>query len=233
MRMLVLRPQPGAAETARKITEMGFEPVVAPLFEVHSIGWQAPDAGSYDTVMFTSANAVRCAGPQLADLLALPCYAVGDATAAAARSAGFTKVAAGSHDGAALVSMMAEAGIRRALHLCGREHLAVEHRAVRIERRCVYASDAAGELPLPAREALEAGAVALLHSPRAGALFGSLVDAAALPRDQIRLAAISPAAADAAGTGWLGAAAASTPSDDALLELAAKLCQNEGMGAAG
>ena len=78
----------------------------------------------------------------------------------------------------------------------------------------------------PMRDAaLTGGALVLLHSPRAARLFAELVDGAELARDAVRIAAISPAALAAAGPGWRLAAAAARPRDDALLELAAKLCQ--------
>jgi len=41
----------------------------------------------------------------------------------------------------------------------------------------------------------------------------------------VRLAAISQAAADAAGAGWAEVRIASTPSDTALLALARSLCE--------
>jgi uroporphyrinogen-III synthase len=61
-------------------------------------------------------------------------------------------------------------------------------------------------------------------------LFAALVDQAGLNRDTISIAAISPAATAAAGGGWRSVAAAAAPTDSALLELAADLCQNDGDG---
>jgi uroporphyrinogen-III synthase len=65
-----------------------------------------------------------------------------------------------------------------------------------------------------------AGSVALIHSPRAGQRFAEVI------RDKagIAVAAISQAAAEAAGSGWERVEAADRPSDDALLALAAQLC---------
>jgi uroporphyrinogen-III synthase len=62
--------------------------------------------------------------------------------------------------------------------------------------------------------------VALIHSPRAGHRFAEL----AKDRSTIAIAAISEAAAAAAGDGWQSVAAAGQPSDEALLALAARLC---------
>jgi uroporphyrinogen-III synthase len=194
---------------------MGLEPVVAPLFTVRGLDWTAP-ARAHDAILLTSANAARCAGRVPEG----PCYAVGEATAAAARAAGFAEVRAGPADGAAVAAMMAADGVRRALHLCGRDHRPVDHPALAVERRIVYAADAAAELPAAAREALGRFALVLLHSPRAAETFARLVP----DRGSVRLAAISPAAAEAAGAGWASVDVAAAPRDEALLELAAGLC---------
>jgi uroporphyrinogen-III synthase len=214
-RILVLRPQPAADETASRAAALGLDPVVAPLFLIEPLRWPPPPAG-FDAVLFTSANGARCAGIA-ADV---PCYAVGPATAAAARTAGFVDVRTGPSDGAAAAAMMAADGIRRALHLCGRDHIAVAAPGVEIERRIVYSAEAVPELPPAARRALAEGALVLLHSARAAAAFAALAG----KRPGVRLAAISSAAADAAGEGWASKSVAPFPRDEALLELALRLC---------
>ena len=50
---------------------------------------------------------------------------------------------------------------------------------------------------------------------------------AGIDRATVRLAAISPAAAEAAGEGWKSLSVADMPRDHALLELAASLCQTD------
>lgn len=223
--LLILRPQPGADETARRARERGLEPVVAPLFTIHPIAWEAPETGSIDALLLTSANAARQAGAAIARYQGLPCYVVGPGTAAAARVAGLSDIRTGPGDGAALMLMMAADGVASALHLSGREHRGLSHPALRVERRIVYAAEPDGTLGVEAVAALARGALALLHSPRAAARFAELVDEARLDRSTIALAAISEAAAAAAGFGWKTKASAAAPRDQALLELAAKLCQ--------
>jgi uroporphyrinogen-III synthase len=195
---------------------MGLEPVVAPLFRVKPVAWEAPDASLYDAVLLTSANAARQGGAGLAGLTGLPCYAVGEATAAAAQAVGFADPVVGPGDGTAAVEAMAAAGVERALHLCGLDHLVLEHPQVTIERQIVYASEPVAALPPQAR----GEAIALIHSPRAGRLFAELVR----DRAGIAIAAISANAAEAAGEGWRLKAVAEAPRDQALLELAARLC---------
>jgi uroporphyrinogen-III synthase len=199
------------------------------LFQVRPVEWDPPEPSLFDAVMLTSANAAVHAGPPLRRYDALPCYCVGEATGSAAREAGLDRVEVGRSDAAALVETMAAAGVRAALHLCGRDHIRPAGEPLPIERRIVYAADRIDRLAPEALDALAAGALALVHSPRAARQLTELVDEAGLQRSQIRVAAISPACLEALGPGWRQSAAAAVPSDQALLELAAKLCKTDAM----
>lgn len=211
-RLLVLRPEPGAGATAARAEAAGFAVTVAPLFTVGPVEWRAPE-GPVDAVMMTSANAARYGGAGLAAWRDHPLHVVGAATGAAARAAGFRDVRVGGPDAAALVAALGQAG--RVLHLAGREHRGpLPEGGV---RRVVYAADAVTALPPAARTALSDGAVALLHSPRAAALFAGLIADAGFSRGRIAIAALSPAVAGAAGAGWAGVRVAATPDDAALL----------------
>jgi uroporphyrinogen-III synthase len=222
--VLVLRPEPGASATAARAAALHLDAIVAPLFTVVPLAWTAPDPSEFDALLLTSANAARQAGPQLARYSGLPVYAVGSATAAAARAAGLRGIVTGDADGATLVARAAADGIVRLLHLTGREHVTLDDPDVSIARRFVYAALAAERLPEPARVAIESGAVALLHSARAAATWRALLVADGLAPADIRIAAISPACLAAAGTGWRAAVAAESARDDALLAAAARLC---------
>lgn len=226
-KILILRPQPGSEETSARAAALGLQPVSAPLFAIRPVSWEPPQPEVQDAVLVTSANAARHAGPALARFAHLPCYAVGESSAAAARQAGFGIIHVGPSNVAASVASMEADGVRRALHPCGRYHIPLGSPAIAIDRRIVYAAEPVGALPADAVQAIEAGALVLLHSPRAATHFAALADAAGLPRGKVDLAAISPAAAAAAGEGWKKVAAAPEPRDHALLELAAKLCQTE------
>lgn len=121
-RILVTRPEPGASATARRLVAAGFDPVVVPLTKIVPIRGTIP-AGDFDAVMATSANAPRYLAPEAAAALAvLPFYAVGEATAAAAREAGFRDVRSGSGTGQALARFVADDLGRgaRLLFLAGR-----------------------------------------------------------------------------------------------------------------
>jgi uroporphyrinogen-III synthase len=216
----VLRPEPGNAATAARIEAVGLAAIRLPLFEIRAAGWTPPDPARFDALLLTSANAPREAGAGLAALIDLPVYAVGEATAAAARDAGLTIAEVGGRDGAALLAAAAERGVRRALLLGGRDRAVASHPII-AETIPVYASE---PIAVPA-EALGrlAGSVVLLHSPRAARRFAMLAEQAGLDRRTVRLAAISAAAADAAGNGWDRVAAAPSPDDDALIGLARTL----------
>lgn len=227
IRPLVLRPQPGADASAARLRAMGFDPVVAPLFMLAPVEWALPEA-PVAAVLMTSASAARLAGPQLGALVHLPLYAVGAATAEAARTAGFRDIVTGPGDAAALAPLVAHAPV---LHLAG-----VAHRAdalpAGLVRRIVYADTPVAALPGAVAEAARDGAVALLHSPRAAARFAALAGPAGVDRRRIALAAISAAAAEAAGGSWADVAVAAQPREAALLAVAARLC-DQGRGTLG
>lgn len=206
-RLLVLRPQPGADATAARARAAGFEPVIAPLFEVRAMPWEAPDPAAYDAVLMTSANAARHGGAALARYRNLPLFAVGGATARAAAAAGFNRIVTGDDDGAATLAGAHAAGHRHILHLAGREHVTLDG----VDRRIVYASE-------PLDMAIPDADIALLHSPRAARRFAEIT------RIPIAIAAFSPQVAAAAGSGWRAVAVAERPDDQSLLAAAARLC---------
>jgi uroporphyrinogen-III synthase len=223
--VLVIRAQPGAGETAARGAALGLDCRAVPLFIAQPVAWDPPEPIGFEAVMLTSSHAPRLAGPSQAAYRDIPCYAVGDSTAAAAQQAGFSDVRPGSGDGEALLDRMARDGVRSAVHLCGRNRRAYERPEIGITRISVYAVDGVKSLPPPAEAALREHPIVLLHSPRSAKHFAALCDAAGVNRSGICVAAISRAAAAAAGTGWGRIAVADKPRDEPLLELAAKLCK--------
>ncbi|MDB5668243.1 MAG: hypothetical protein JWL74_1193 [Alphaproteobacteria bacterium] len=218
--VLILRPQPGANETADRARARGLEPVVAPLFTVRPLDWDPPSPADFDAVLVTSANAPRHAGEALAAFTHLPAYAVGDASAAAAREAGFGIVRVGPSDGPAAVRLMEADGIGRAIHFTAPEPAELPSSGVEITQVPVYITLPGDRLPDEVVTAVNAGAVVLLHSPRAAELFGDLIDDR---RAISRIAAISDATAAAAGAGWADVVVASEPRDEALVDAAASV----------
>ena len=211
-KVIILRPEPGASATLARAESAGVDAMAIPLFAVQPVDWIAPDSAAFDALLLTSANAVRHGGPQLAALSGLPAYCVGAATAAAAEGAGLAVAGSGSGNSSALAAQI-PAGLRL-LHLTAAEHHAIPGTT----EIAVYDSVAID--PPPSLDAL-AGGVAMVHSPRAGARLAELVT----DRSTIAIAAISPAAAEACGTGWRTVETIAAPADGALLALAATLCE--------
>src|SRR4051812_15059784 len=106
MAVLVTRPRPDNEGTAAALRERGFEVLLAPLLQFEPAQFHRDVDARCGAVIVTSANALRGIEPQLKGhrLLELPLFAVGDHTAEAARSAGFTHVISASADAASLRS---------------------------------------------------------------------------------------------------------------------------------
>ena len=227
MKLLIIRPEPGASASAERAREAGLEPVLLPFFEVQAVAWDAPDPAEYDAVLLTSANAVRFGGAGLESLRALPVHAVGDRTAAAARAARLDVASVGTSDAAAAVKAASEMGHRRLFWLAGADHRPIKMpknmpKALKVTTVIGYAS---GPKKLTADAAAIIASVdaVALHSPRAATEFAKAVTEFGLDKASITLAAFSPAIADAAGDGWNAVAVAERPADIALLSALADL----------
>jgi len=213
-RVIVLRPQPGAEATVEKARASGLEAIAIPLFEIEPVAWQAPDPAGFDGLLLTSANAVRFGGDTLQPLRGLKAYAVGEATAEAALEAGFDIAATGGAGVDRLLGSI-EPNLKL-LHLSGADRREPDGAKQRITTVTVYRAKSVENPDL----SVATDSVTLIHSPRGGRRFAELVG----KRDTISIAAISEAAAEAVGEGWRRVEAAEEPSDDALLALAARLC---------
>ena len=215
-RIFILRPEPGASETLARAQAKGLEAVAMPLFAVEPVAWEAPDGASFDGLLLTSANAVRHGGEQLAGLRGLPVYAVGSATAEAAREAGFDIASSGDAGVERLLGSL-EPGLKL-LHLCGADRHEPEGHRQHITEAVVYRSQ-----PIDGVDVTDLrDGVALVHSPRAGEVFAHLLGQGGIAPSTVAIAAISEAAS--AGT-WRKVAIADAPNDSALLAAAARLCE--------
>lgn len=101
----ITRAEPGASATAARVRALGLEPIVQPLLAVRSLADAAIDLAGAAALAFTSANAVA-AFAALSSERRLPVFTVGDATAAAARAAGFADVTSASGDAGALAATL-------------------------------------------------------------------------------------------------------------------------------
>ncbi len=159
--VLITRPEPGASETAGRIRLLGLTPVLAPMLHIAKLPVRLEPA--VGAVLVTSSNALP---PLPAGLHGLPLLAVGDATAARAQAAGFTKVCSGDGDAAALAALAAEVlppgtvlllatGAGQGASLAAD----LRHRGFRVHRRAVYAAQPVHGLPKAARHALADGSL--------------------------------------------------------------------------
>ena len=221
-RLLALRPEPGLAATLERAGAMGLAITGHALSEIRAVAWDCPDPAGIDGLLIGSANAILHGGPHLAQLREKPVYAVGEATAAAARAAGFAIAMTGS--GGLQGVLDAIAAPCHLLRIAGEEHVPLTPPpGVTFAEVIAYRSVA---LPLdPAAALLGSGkALVLLHSAATARHFAAECDRLGLARAAIALAALGPRIAAAAGEGWGAVHTAATPDEGALLQLAFDLC---------
>ncbi len=223
---IVIRPEPGCAATVAAARAMGLEAHGFPLFAVQPRDWSPPAAGQIDALLIGSANALRFGGVALGAFRDLPVYAVGAATAEAARETGFTVAATGSGGLQNLLDTI-PAGTRL-LRLAGEQRVPLTPpTGVTMIESVVYASEAQA-MPPALADLLRQRVVVLLHSGEAATHFASECDRLGIARDAITIAALAPRIAEAAGLGWAALATAETATDAALLALTSQLCQSSG-----
>lgn len=177
----------------------------------------APDLTGIGALAFTSRNGVA-AFAALSDARDLPVFAVGDATAAAARAAGFTSIrsAAGALDDLAR-RLAADATVAGVVLAPGAKEPAGDLPALLAGRVTVR--------PLAVYEAVETAAAApaafdavLVHSPRAGRALTALGPFAG----RVAVAISAAAAAPLEGAPGLEIRLAARPDEAAMLEALGK-----------
>jgi len=221
-RLITIRPEPGGSATVAAGRELGLTIEAWPLFEIRPLAWDAPPADAIDGLLIGSANAIRQAGPALAAFRDKPVHAVGEATARAVEAAGFAVQTVGPGVLQPLVD-----GLHpplRLLRLTGAEHVPVTPPpGIEIETRVGYES-AAMPLSEGAAAHLREGALVLVHSAVAARHFAAECDRVGIARGGIRLAALGPRIAAAAGEGWGEVRSAAEPSEAGVLSLARQMC---------
>lgn len=221
--LVILRPIDGARETAKRAHRLGLSTIVDPLFAVEPMAWEAPSKSQFDALMLTSANALKYAGRGLETYKELPVLAVGTATAKAAQQAGFHVTEIGNSGAEELLQSLPADLYQTILRLTGKDHVKTAQSARKLILRRVYHARA---LPLGenARKALQQGHVILLYSIRAAKILIGEMDRSGLDQSVNDVVALSPNVAEAAGSGWKSVQTAESPTDDALLSLAGRLC---------
>ncbi|MCW5713052.1 MAG: uroporphyrinogen-III synthase [Bauldia sp.] len=232
MRLLVTRPQPDANRTATRLRALGHAPLVQPMLSPEYLHLDIP--GVPGAIVVTSRNGVRALAflPNAARWTRVPLFAVGAATAAAARQAGFADVRSADGDSMALADLISatlDPAVGDVLYP------AAENRRPDLERilpergfalrvAVAYRMCPAEALATPVRTALAGREIdgILLYSARTAVIFAGLVAAAGL-NDALAEAgiyAISRATADAAA--WPDPSRlriAAEPTEEAILAL--------------
>jgi uroporphyrinogen-III synthase len=215
-RLWVTRARPGADATAARLTAMGFTPVVAPVLEIRAKRGAAIDLKGVDALAFTSAAGVS-AFASLCEARTLMVFAVGDATAEAARAAGFADVRSAAGDALALVEEIASTDPlpARVLNPSAAEPAAdlaarLAERGVSARSVAVYESWEADAAPPPP----DLDGV-LIHSAKAGQAVARRLSGREVSAMAVSLAAAAPLA----GLGFRRIGVAAAPNEAALLEL--------------
>jgi uroporphyrinogen-III synthase len=211
-RALVTRPHSEAAGLAAALAARGIAAIVEPMLDIHYRSNAAVELAGVQAILCTSANGVRALA-RLCDERRLPVLAIGDATAARARAAGFGRVeSAGGAVGdlARLAGERLDPAAGKLLHVAGSAvagDLAGElaARGFAVERAVLYEAHPVAGLSANAALALSAGIIdfALFFSPRTAAIFARLVERANLSSAMRHVAAASISAAADAGLGSL------------------------------
>lgn len=196
-RIWITRAQPGADVTAERVRAMGHDAVVAPLLAVRVLPDVAVDLHGVAALAFTSANGVRAFADASGER-GLKVFAVGAATAQAARAAGFKSVLSADGDVEALAEgIAARRGELRgavlhpgALEPAGDLAGALEKQGVAARRLILYET-APVELTDAQAGALTQSDAVLLHSPRAAQVLAKVLKV--YPSPDLRALALSKA----------------------------------------
>ena len=177
----ITRAQPGAGVTADRVRTMGHDVIIAPLLAVNVLPDVSIDLSGVAALAFTSANGVRAFADASGER-GLRVFAVGAATAQAARKAGFKAVLSADGDVDALADGIAA---RRselkgvvlypgAMDLAGDLAGALEKQAIPVRRLILYETAPIDPSPEITQALARADAV-LLHSPRAAEVLAALL----------------------------------------------------------
>jgi len=220
LKILITRPEPGAAATASRLVELGHAPILAPCLTITARAAKLPVLPA--ALIITSGQAVTGLPEHLRQV---PVFCVGDATAGRLRQAGFTSVESAGGDARDLLRLITArrlpgthvlvTGAGLGLTLSGQLRAA----AIPVLRRVVYATRPVSALDAPVRAALAAGQIdaALFFSAETATAFARLHPPGT---DGMDAYALSPAVADALRElPWRAIHVAEAPTEADLLAL--------------
>ncbi len=235
MRLMVTRPAADAAPLAQRLARLGHDVILEPLLEIGFRDHVRPDLGGVAAVLATSANGVRALA-RMSARRDLPVLAVGDATARAAREAGFERVASAAGTVERLAALVVETRSPSdgcLLHVAGTRVAGdlqelLSARGFLVRRVVGYHAKTSEGLSAAGAEAVAAGDIdgVLFFSPRTARTFVSLALKAGLGDAcrRVTVYCLSAAVAERAversdDLGWRRVAVAARPDEASLLEL--------------
>lgn len=223
--ILVTRAEPGAAETAERLADLGYRPIVSPVLAIAPLS-PAPELDLTDVsgLIFTSANGVR-AFAEMNACRDLPAWCVGPATEAAAGEAGFAEVRCAHGDADTLVGYILSRDSGEGVLL----HIANDAAAGQVAQRlseagretrflALYTTKPQVALTQEAAIAFGAGKIhaVLIHSAKGASAFAALIDEVDL--GAVSLIAVSERAArPARDLGFKRVQISGAPNESALL----------------
>jgi uroporphyrinogen-III synthase len=207
MRALLTRPRAEAEALAGLLAQRGIDSVIEPMIDIVDRDGTLPDLSGIQAILCTSANGVRALA-RTSDERRVPVFAVGDATARAARAAGFRTVeSAGGdvEDLALLVTRRLRPAGGELLHVAGSDvagdlAAALHATGFIVERAVLYEARATETLSAATARLIGNGNIdlALFYSPRSAAIFARLAEAAKITSGLAATVAVSiSASADA------------------------------------
>jgi uroporphyrinogen-III synthase len=232
MRVLVLRSQPSAENTAAALRARDHEPVIAPLMWIEILSYADLSKGPWAGFLITSVHALWGLANQThrEDVQRVPVFTVGERTAQEIRRRQFVSVTSADGNVDDLVDLVAArlTPPARLLYLGGEDRsgdLAGELRAkgFEVDTVVVYRAMVAEKMPQPALDALANGIDAVLHYSRRSA--EAYVEAArrsgmlTKALEPLHLCLSDQIAEPLAGAGAASIKVASRPNEAALLGL--------------
>ncbi|HEX9808158.1 MAG TPA: uroporphyrinogen-III synthase [Alphaproteobacteria bacterium] len=235
MNVLVTRPEPEAVAIAADLAARGHTAVIEPLLAIVARPEAEVDLSGVQAVALTSANGARALAQRTARR-DLPVFAVGDATAAAARAAGFAEVESAGGDVALLAALIAfrlDPGAGPVFHAAGRQVAGdlkdrLEQAGFAVRRAALYHAVASTAFSPETAAALRDGRIdaALFFSPRTGRTFVRLLAESRHAQVCGRMVAVCLSAAVAEEIDrlpWRALLIAAQPTQAALLDSLAAL----------
>lgn len=229
MRVLITRPLEDALPLAESLRALGVEPVIEPVLTIHPIAGKELELEGVQAVLATSTNGVRVLA-EVSTRRDPTLFAVGNATAEAAREAGFEFVESAAGDVDTLARLVRErlnTDDGPLLHVTGSEvagdlGAALEAAGFAYKRAVIYEAREAKRLSPETVRMLRDGEIdgVSLFSPRTAAVFLSLARKDRLVRRCKSMAAfcLSPAVAkEAQRVPWKETVTSLHPDRDSLV----------------